>query len=437
MHKRRIGPIISANQMPCPKLHTHRRNHPPTAPTISGPTTGTVSTSMTFGAVSTDPDNDQIRYGFDWNKDGTVDEWDPSSGYVNSGTSQNGSKSWSTTGAQSFQVLAQDSKGATSTWSSYNVTVNYPTLTTATCTPTPSTITTGGSVSWTTTAAGGTGSYTYAWTGTDSLSATTQTTSKTYSTTGTKSATVTVTSGSQTASSTCSAVVNPQSTCANGAVNYPNCTIDNSGNCLNGDTNPPTCTTPPSCANGAVNYPTCTIGSGGQCLNGNTNPPTCTNTPTCSNGATNYPTCSTCPTNQCLISSTCTIGSGSVCFANNLVNTCGTLISACPNGCSTVGGVGTCNVYVPPVNLTLTINPTTVHTTATSTLTWNVTGAISCSINGPGLINYPVSLSGGAGSGQKSIKVTSSSNYVLSCSNGVKTYTATAICAVTPIIIEN
>ena len=32
-------------------------NHPPTAPTISGPTTGTVSTSMTFGAVSTDPDN--------------------------------------------------------------------------------------------------------------------------------------------------------------------------------------------------------------------------------------------------------------------------------------------------------------------------------------------------------------------------------------------
>jgi hypothetical protein len=32
-------------------------------------------------------------------------------------------------------------------------------------------------------------------------------------------------------------------TCANGATNYPTCTINVSGSCVNGATNPPTCTT--------------------------------------------------------------------------------------------------------------------------------------------------------------------------------------------------
>ncbi|MEI8337791.1 MAG: hypothetical protein WCF92_01435, partial [bacterium] len=101
-------------------------NNPPLPPTMTGPTTGTTSTSYNFIASSTDPDGDQIRYGFDWNKDGTVDTWAPSSGYVNSGASQTGSKTWISIGTQTFQVLSQDSKNATSTWKQYSITISNP-----------------------------------------------------------------------------------------------------------------------------------------------------------------------------------------------------------------------------------------------------------------------------------------------------------------------
>ena len=75
------------------------------------------------------------------------------------------------------------------------------------CSATPNTVQTGNTVTWSATASGGNGSYTYSWTGTDSLTGAQNSISKLYSIAGVKTATVTVTSGSQTVVKNCSATV--------------------------------------------------------------------------------------------------------------------------------------------------------------------------------------------------------------------------------------
>lgn len=77
----------------------------------------------------------------------------------------------------------------------------------ATCTTNPSSVTTGSYMNWVATATGGSGAYTYSWSGTDSLSGNTSSVSKSYSTNGTKSGTVTVTSGTETVTANCSGSV--------------------------------------------------------------------------------------------------------------------------------------------------------------------------------------------------------------------------------------
>ena len=47
-------------------------NNPPPPPTITGTTTGLISTSYTFGLKAKDPDSDKVKYGIDWNIDGVV-----------------------------------------------------------------------------------------------------------------------------------------------------------------------------------------------------------------------------------------------------------------------------------------------------------------------------------------------------------------------------
>ena len=75
------------------------------------------------------------------------------------------------------------------------------------CLATPASVNIGSSINWVATASGGTGAYTYSWTGTDGLTGGASTASQTYSTAGTKTGTVTITSGSQSVTQTCSAVV--------------------------------------------------------------------------------------------------------------------------------------------------------------------------------------------------------------------------------------
>ena len=75
------------------------------------------------------------------------------------------------------------------------------------CSVTPASVNVGGSINWSATATGGTGSYAYSWTGTDSLTGTNSTAVQTYSNAGNKTASVTITSGTQSVVKTCSAVV--------------------------------------------------------------------------------------------------------------------------------------------------------------------------------------------------------------------------------------
>jgi len=72
------------------------------------------------------------------------------------------------------------------------------------CTASPTSVATGQNVTWSVSAAGGTGSYTYNWTGADTNGQTARSFTKTYSTTGTKTAVATITSGTQTMNVSCS-----------------------------------------------------------------------------------------------------------------------------------------------------------------------------------------------------------------------------------------
>jgi len=98
------------------------------------------------------------------------------------------------------------------------VTVSNPPVS-GSCSASPTSIQTGQSSTWTANPSGGTGTYTYSWSGTNSLSGTTQSVSKTYASTGTKTASVTITSGGNSTTAQCSNSVSvsaPAAQCANG-----------------------------------------------------------------------------------------------------------------------------------------------------------------------------------------------------------------------------
>jgi len=78
------------------------------------------------------------------------------------------------------------------------------------CSVGPSNIDIGEYLNWTATASGGTGSYTYSWTGTDSLYGNSSYVSKPYFTAGTKTGSVVITSGTQSITRNCNASVNDE-----------------------------------------------------------------------------------------------------------------------------------------------------------------------------------------------------------------------------------
>jgi hypothetical protein len=76
------------------------------------------------------------------------------------------------------------------------------------CVASPSAVNVGGTINWTATASGGTGSFKYSWTGTDNLSGNSVSVSKMYSNPGAKTGIVTITSGGKSITKNCNAVVN-------------------------------------------------------------------------------------------------------------------------------------------------------------------------------------------------------------------------------------
>lgn len=73
---------------------------------------------------ATDPNNDRIRYGIDWDNNGSVDQFVPPSGYVASGTTQTAARTYTTEGTKTIRIFAQDEGGLTSgvTTTSFNCT---------------------------------------------------------------------------------------------------------------------------------------------------------------------------------------------------------------------------------------------------------------------------------------------------------------------------
>lgn len=105
-------------------------NTPPTAPTVTPASPkGGANNPITLSAVSSDADDDTLRYGFDWDNNGTVDEFAPSTGFVPSGISQSLSHSWPSDGTYTIQVRAEDNRGMFSSWTSKVITVTSVTAT--------------------------------------------------------------------------------------------------------------------------------------------------------------------------------------------------------------------------------------------------------------------------------------------------------------------
>jgi hypothetical protein len=109
-------------------------NNPPNTPSKpTGPSSGYPGVSYTFSTTTTDPNDDTVKYGWDWNGDGTVDEW---SNLLPSGSTDSRIHTWTTEGTYYVKVVAEDSKGGQSAFSlpiavyiSSNNPPNKPTIT--------------------------------------------------------------------------------------------------------------------------------------------------------------------------------------------------------------------------------------------------------------------------------------------------------------------
>jgi hypothetical protein len=76
--------------------------------------------SLTFSATSSQ--GASLRYGIDWDGNGSIDQYAPNPGYVPSGTVQTVSRTYASSGAKTVKVLAQDSNGVSSPWSTVSFT---------------------------------------------------------------------------------------------------------------------------------------------------------------------------------------------------------------------------------------------------------------------------------------------------------------------------
>ena len=100
-------------------------NEPPTRPTRpDGITSGKIGKPCTYTTKATDPNGHEIRYGWDWNGDMTVDKW---TDYFDSGLKIECNHSWEKKGDYTIRVIAKDECGLQSEWSdplTINITKN-------------------------------------------------------------------------------------------------------------------------------------------------------------------------------------------------------------------------------------------------------------------------------------------------------------------------
>jgi hypothetical protein len=114
---------ITINSQPLQDCGTITLNPPPSpsTPSVSGPTTGNVGISYSFDATSTDPNSIDIKYLWDWNNDGSVDE---ESGWMSSGSTDTRSHSWSSAGTKNIKVKARNKGSQESGWESHTINIS-------------------------------------------------------------------------------------------------------------------------------------------------------------------------------------------------------------------------------------------------------------------------------------------------------------------------
>ncbi len=94
------------------------KNKPPNTPASpAGASSGIVSEQLSFSAHTTDPDDDDIAYQFEWG-DGNLSSW---SIYVASGDTVSQNHSYNSMGTYEVRVKAKDTKDKESEWSSGHV----------------------------------------------------------------------------------------------------------------------------------------------------------------------------------------------------------------------------------------------------------------------------------------------------------------------------
>jgi hypothetical protein len=92
-------------------------NKPPNTPSVpSGKSEAYTGTSYSCSTSATDPDDDRVKYTFDWG-DGSTSE----TGFLSSGETAKNSHSWSSPGIYYVRAKATDSNGASSGWSSFKM----------------------------------------------------------------------------------------------------------------------------------------------------------------------------------------------------------------------------------------------------------------------------------------------------------------------------
>jgi len=90
-------------------------NSPPDIPSKpSGTATGDTGILYTYSTITTDPDEDIVKYGWDWDGDSVVDEW---TGFYSSGTTVNIPHLWTTVDTCNVKVKSEDVYGSQSGFS--------------------------------------------------------------------------------------------------------------------------------------------------------------------------------------------------------------------------------------------------------------------------------------------------------------------------------
>jgi hypothetical protein len=112
--------IIVPQQTIAYRIAVVQPSDPPMAPTVTSSASCTVGTPVTLTLNSSDPASHQLKYGVDWDANGSVDQWVPTSGYVNSGTSQSASRTYAIAGSKTVKVIAQNDQGTASAWTTFS-----------------------------------------------------------------------------------------------------------------------------------------------------------------------------------------------------------------------------------------------------------------------------------------------------------------------------